>query len=98
MSIADIDADAALVRAENLAKAWEGYEPAEILERAVHREFGGKIAMVSSFGAESAVLLARRHGVEMPISEQVHAVLEGRVKPAVAVGALLARDVRVEGV
>lgn len=57
MSIADIDADAALVRAENLAKAWEGYEPAEILERAVHREFGGKIAMVSSFGAESAVLL-----------------------------------------
>jgi glycerol-3-phosphate dehydrogenase (NAD(P)+) len=46
--------------------------------------------------AESAVLLARRHGVEMPITEQVHAVLQGRVQPAVAVGALLAREVKAE--
>jgi phosphoadenosine phosphosulfate reductase len=57
MSLADLDVDAALTRAEALAEGWEGYEPAEILERAIHREFPGKIALVSSFGAESAVLL-----------------------------------------
>jgi phosphoadenosine phosphosulfate reductase len=46
-----------LARAEALAAELEGKSPQEILERALRQEFAGKIAMVSSFGAESASLL-----------------------------------------
>jgi phosphoadenosine phosphosulfate reductase len=57
MSLVEDDLDAKLARAERLSLEWEGLDPAEILRRSIHQEFTGKIAMVSSFGAESAVLL-----------------------------------------
>lgn len=44
-------------RAARLATAWEGLSPQEILTRAIREHFVGRIAMVSSFGAESASLL-----------------------------------------
>ena len=42
------------------------------------------------------VALAARHGVEMPISEAVNALLDGRTDARQAVEALLARDPRSE--
>ncbi len=48
--------DARAAHAADLARALEGASPSEIL-RAALGEFKGKIALVSSFGAESAVLL-----------------------------------------
>ena len=49
--------DPRIARAEALAASWEGHEPAEILRGAIAQEFAGRIALVSSFGAESVVLL-----------------------------------------
>jgi len=46
--------------------------------------------------AEAVCELARRHGVEMPISEQVHAVIRREVTPRAAVQALLARERKAE--
>lgn len=44
-------------RAERLAARFSGEDAAEILRHAIRQEFPGRIALVSSFGAESAVLL-----------------------------------------
>ncbi|MEM6288560.1 MAG: NAD(P)H-dependent glycerol-3-phosphate dehydrogenase, partial [Bacteroidota bacterium] len=41
--------------------------------------------------------LARRHGVEMPITEAVHAILFEGLAPAEAVSALMTRDPKLEG-
>ena len=57
MNEVPIDLEAALAQAEKLSADWEGLEPSAILERAIHGGQVGRIAMVSSFGAESAVLL-----------------------------------------
>ncbi|HEX5613494.1 MAG TPA: NAD(P)H-dependent glycerol-3-phosphate dehydrogenase [Burkholderiales bacterium] len=46
--------------------------------------------------AREVVKLARLHKVEMPVSEAVAALLEGRLAPAQAVEQLLARDARSE--
>lgn len=46
--------------------------------------------------AAAIARLARARGVEMPITEAVHEVLEGRLAPADAVERLLARDPREE--
>lgn len=46
--------------------------------------------------AREVARLAARHGVEMPVSEAVHAVLEGRLSPPHAVERLLARDPKEE--
>jgi phosphoadenosine phosphosulfate reductase len=51
-------------RADELARTLEGRAPQEFLERAIHVDFLGAIAMVSSFGAESAVLLHMAASVE----------------------------------
>jgi glycerol-3-phosphate dehydrogenase (NAD(P)+) len=40
----------------------------------------------------AAVELARRHGVELPIAEQLHAVMFGGKSPSDAIAALLARE------
>jgi glycerol-3-phosphate dehydrogenase (NAD(P)+) len=45
----------------------------------------------------SAIRLAARHGVEMPIAEQVGRVLDGAVGPGEAVRALMTRPPRGEG-
>jgi glycerol-3-phosphate dehydrogenase (NAD(P)+) len=46
----------------------------------------------------SAVVdLARRHGVEMPISEAINAVISGRLDVGTLGGLLLARDLKPEG-
>ena len=45
-------------RAAALASAYEGLKAEDMLRRAVREDFAGEIALVSSFGAESAVLLA----------------------------------------
>ncbi|QCU79431.1 NAD(P)-dependent glycerol-3-phosphate dehydrogenase [Citricoccus sp. SGAir0253] len=46
----------------------------------------------------SAVVdLARRHGVEMPISEAMNAVIAGRLDVGTLAGLLLARDLKPEG-
>lgn len=55
--------------------------------------------VVEGAAAVAEVLkLARAHGVEMPISEQVEAVVHGGRAPAAAVEALLAREPRDDGV
>ena len=46
---------------------------------------------------ESVRQLAQRHGVEMPITEAVYAILFQGMDPADAVGHLMERDATVEG-
>ncbi|MEO8449305.1 MAG: NAD(P)H-dependent glycerol-3-phosphate dehydrogenase [Gemmatimonadota bacterium] len=46
--------------------------------------------------ARAAVRLAARHGVELPICEQVHGVLFGGIPPADAIGALMGRTLKAE--
>jgi glycerol-3-phosphate dehydrogenase (NAD(P)+) len=48
--------------------------------------------------APAVVALAARHGVEMPICSAVDAVLAGRIDVDAAIGALLSRPFRTEGV
>lgn len=45
---------------------------------------------------EEVIHIAERYGVDMPISEQVHRVIQGRTTPTEAVYALLAREPRAE--
>lgn len=45
------------LRARSLASRFSASEAQEILAHAIHQEFAGRIALVSSFGAESAALL-----------------------------------------
>lgn len=47
-------------------------------------------------GAREVLALARRHQIDMPISEQVYRILFEQVDPNAAVAALLTRDVRPE--
>jgi glycerol-3-phosphate dehydrogenase (NAD(P)+) len=56
---------------------------------------GGKLAE-GAFTAEALVALARRAGVEMPVSEAVAAVLAGRLTVNAAIEALMARPLRAE--
>jgi len=46
--------------------------------------------------AKEVARLAKAKGVDMPVSDAVNAVLEGRLAPAAAVQALLARDLKQE--
>ena len=46
--------------------------------------------------AAEAWQLAQKHGVSMPITEQVHAVITGQTSPKVAVSNLLNRDLKPE--
>jgi len=46
--------------------------------------------------AREVAKLAARHGVEMPVSEAVSAVLDARMTPAAAVERLLARESKME--
>lgn len=50
-------AEAATDRAHRLAAAYDGLPAGEIVRRAITEAFVGEIALVSSFGADSAVLL-----------------------------------------
>lgn len=45
------------IRAANLSKRFHEASPEDILRAAIQKEFAGRIALVSSFGAESAALL-----------------------------------------
>lgn len=54
MAAMDAAADA---RFEELVRRYAGFEARPLLEAFIKQEFPGKIALVSSFGAESAVLL-----------------------------------------
>ena len=47
----------AAARAERLAARYANWRSRDVLEDVIHQEFAGRIALVSSFGAESAVLL-----------------------------------------
>jgi len=49
------------------------------------------------YSARTVVQRARLLGLDMPISEAVVALLEGRLRPAQAVAALMARDPKEEG-
>jgi glycerol-3-phosphate dehydrogenase (NAD(P)+) len=77
-----------------------------------NRAFGERIGqgttMEEALGASSMVVegvqttrsvrqLAGRHGVEMPITEAVHAILFGGLAPVEAVSALMERDPKLEG-
>jgi glycerol-3-phosphate dehydrogenase (NAD(P)+) len=46
--------------------------------------------------ADAAVALARRHGVELPIAEQVRAILYEGKSPKAAIRELLTRDLKAE--
>jgi phosphoadenosine phosphosulfate reductase len=50
-------ADRARLRAEELRRRYAGVEGRALLEAMIRTEFKGRIALVSSFGAEAAVLL-----------------------------------------
>ncbi|CAK0751251.1 Adenosine 5'-phosphosulfate reductase [Azospirillaceae bacterium] len=56
--IPDHDPHAIAARARELAVRWQGLEAAEVLDAAILDVFAGSIAVVSSFGTESAILLA----------------------------------------
>ncbi|MAM75729.1 NAD(P)H-dependent glycerol-3-phosphate dehydrogenase [uncultured Tistrella sp.] len=57
----------------------------------------GKSAVVEgAVNAETVTALARRLGVEMPISEAVHAIIRGRLDIDAAMTALLTRPIRAE--
>jgi phosphoadenosine phosphosulfate reductase len=58
-----------LARAQQLAAELEGARPEDILRRAIEEEFRGRIALVSSFGAESASLLHMAAAIdpELPV-------------------------------
>ena len=47
--------------------------------------------------AKEVMNLSKKRNVEMPVTEAVNAVLEGRIKPAAAVERLLSRDLKREG-
>lgn len=51
-------------RAAALSKAHEGQGATEVLEAAIRHDFAGRIGLVSSFGAESAVLLHMVAGID----------------------------------
>ena len=60
---------------------------------------GCTLHLVEPLGFSMEDRLLRRateHGVEMPITEAVVAVLEGRVTPGVALERLMGRDARAE--
>jgi glycerol-3-phosphate dehydrogenase (NAD(P)+) len=65
----------------------------QALEPAI-REIGQEIEGV--FAAKETCLLARRHSIEMPITEQVFKVLYESLSPAVAVQNLLSRELKCE--
>jgi glycerol-3-phosphate dehydrogenase len=44
----------------------------------------------------AALALGAAHGVELPIATQVDALLQGRITPEAAVGALMGRRQRAE--
>jgi glycerol-3-phosphate dehydrogenase (NAD(P)+) len=46
--------------------------------------------------AEAAYALARRHGVEMPITEQVYAIVHEGRRPSEALRSLMLRDPKPE--
>jgi glycerol-3-phosphate dehydrogenase (NAD(P)+) len=48
------------------------------------------------YSAREAAKLARARGVEMPVTEAVNAVLQGKLTPKAAVEQLLARDPKKE--
>lgn len=56
---------------------------------------GGKLAE-GAFTAAALVAMAGRHGVEMPISEAVAALVAGEMSVEAAIGALLNRPIRAE--
>ncbi len=58
------------------------------------REIGQAVEGLRTAGAARA--LARRHGIDMPIVDQVHAVLHAGREPATAVQALLVREPKQE--
>jgi glycerol-3-phosphate dehydrogenase (NAD(P)+) len=47
--------------------------------------------------AKEVLNLSRKKNVEMPVTQAVNAVLEGKLKPAAAVEQLLSRDLKREG-
>lgn len=65
----------------------------QALEAAV-REIGQEIEGV--FAAKETYLLARKHSIEMPITEQVFKVLYENLSPAAAVQNLLSRELKCE--
>ncbi len=64
VSLPPHDPDAVRSQAANLAARIGGLDGLELLEAVLHTEFPGQIALVSSFGTESAVLLALAAEVE----------------------------------
>jgi glycerol-3-phosphate dehydrogenase (NAD(P)+) len=67
----------------------EGHALDKILQKLGHVAEG-------VYTAREIVKLATTHGVEMPVSEAVNAVLEGKLAPKSAVEQLLARDLKKE--
>jgi glycerol-3-phosphate dehydrogenase (NAD(P)+) len=65
----------------------------QTLEDAV-REIGQVVESVQT--ANEVMRLAERHGVELPISENVRAVLHGDITPAEALQRLLSREQKAE--
>jgi hypothetical protein len=55
---ADCAADAAIFRLDELQRRYSGVTAEVLLRALIEQEFCGRLAVVSSFGAESAVLLA----------------------------------------
>ena len=58
------------------------------------REIGQVVESVQT--ADEVIRLARRHGVELPIAEAVHAVLHGEITPGEGLRQLMAREQKAE--
>ena len=63
------------------------------IEEAV-REIGQVVESIQT--ADEVMRLARRHGVELPIAEAVHAVLHGDITPAEGLSQLMSREQKAE--
>jgi glycerol-3-phosphate dehydrogenase (NAD(P)+) len=58
---------------------------------------GGRVAVTEGvYTAAAAVQLARQNGIEMPISEAVHAIIEGRMTVDDAIAGLMQRPFKAE--
>ena len=70
-----------------------GLESVSALHDAV-REIGQVVESVQT--ADEVMRLAERHGIELPISSNVRAVLHGDITPAEGLGRLMAREQKPE--
>ena len=65
--------------------------------KSLHEVLGSRVAVTEGVHtAAAAVRVAREHGIEMPITEAVHAIIEGRTGVDDAIAGLMQRPFKAE--